>query len=478
MKSLSKSFVLFTVILLFIFTSSVIADEKSDQVDKLFTQWDQPDSPGCALAIIQDGKIIHKKGYGMANLELGVPITPGSVFYIGSCSKQFVTMCIALLAQEGKLSIDDDVRKHIPELPDYGNPITIRHLIHHTSGLRDYLELLGIAGIDFGTYHQDDALGLIARQKELNFKPGEKYLYSNSGYLTLAVIVARASGKSLHEFADEKFFKPLGMKNSHFHDDYTTLIKNRATGYFSAGKDKYKNFISTFDCVGSGGLFSTVEDLFLWDQNFFHHNVGGKDLIEGMHTQGILNNGEKLDYAFALTISEYKGLKTVGHGGSLGGYRAGMVRFPEQKFSVICLSNLSAFNPTRIWQQIADIYLVDRFKTVAQPSEEEKQAKAPESTKLSTELLKYKAEQLREYQGDYSSKELGVTFNLELKQGKLYFTQRNAPESPLLPTIQDKFTLNRLRLSFIRDEENVIIAFTMDSGRVKHLRFNRVGISP
>ncbi len=367
MNKLFRLRTILTAILLLIFVPSAIADKKIEAVDKLFSQWDKKDTPGCSLAIIKDGKIIYKQGYGLANLELNVPITPQSVFYIGSVSKQFVTMCIAILAKQGKLSLDDDIRKYVPELPDYRSPISVRHLIYHTSGLRDYLTLLGIAGIDFGTYHEDDVVELIAQQKELNFAPGEEYLYSNSGYFLLAVIVERASGKSFRKFAEENLFKPLGMKNSHFHDDYRMLIKNRASGYFLAEKGRYNNFISTFDCVGSGGLFTSVEDLFLWDQNFYHHKVGGKDLIDLMHTKGKLNSGEELDYAFALGIGKYKGLKTVSHGGALGGYRSTLVRFPEQNFSVICLSNLSSFNPSKIAQQVADIYLAGQFKKKAEP---------------------------------------------------------------------------------------------------------------
>jgi hypothetical protein len=467
-------------------------------------------------------------------------------------------MCITLLAKQGMLSLDDNIRKFVPELPDYGHPITVRHLIHHTSGLRDYLSLLGIAGIDYGTYHQDDVIELIARQRELNFPPGEEYLYSNSGYFLLAVIVERASGKSLREFAEENIFKPLGMKNSHFHDDYRMLIKNRASGYFLAEKGKYRNFISTFDCVGSGGLFTSVEDLYLWDQNFYHCKVGGKDLIDLMHTKGKLNNGKELDYAFALGISKYKGLRTVSHGGALGGYRSALVRFPEQNFSVICLSNLSSFNPSRIAQQIAGIYLADQFtegkaKPEAKPVEKVKFIKLPkkklqekagayinpkdgtvirldlrgntlilelsgkrftlaavnqtdfqvsrapvemvlkfEKQKKGKQMLmhiyrdreksetyeffkpvKPTAEQLKKYAGDYYSDELQVTFRLILKEGKLRFVHKNAPESSLQPTLKDKFVVRGYRISFIRDKEKNLTRFTLDAGRVKNLRFDK-----
>jgi len=558
MKRLYRLKTILTAILLLVFVSSAIADKKTDAVDKLFSQWDKKDSPGCALAVVKDGKIIYKQGYGLANLELNIPITPQSVFYIGSVSKQFVTMCIALLAKQKKLSLDDDIRKFVPELPDYGPPITVRHLIHHTSGLRDYLTLLGIAGIDYGTYHQDDVVELVARQRELNFAPGEEYLYSNSGYFLLAVIAERASGKSLREFAEENIFKPLGMKNSHFHDDYRMLIKKRASGYFPDGKGKYRNFISTFDCVGSGGLFTSVEDLFLWDQNFYHHKVGGKDLIDLMHTKGKLNSGEELDYAFALGIGKYKGLKTVSHGGALGGYRSALMRFPEQNFSVICLSNLSSFNPTRLSRQVADIYLADQFteekaKPKAKPAEKVKFITLPKKklqekigaymnpkdgaiirlglrgntlileasgqrftlaalSEIEFEVLnapvdsviKFEKQkkgkpmlmhlyqnaekpdtyeffkpvkptpgQLKKYTGDYYSDELQVTFRLALKEGKLHCVHKNAPESPLQPTLQDKFTVGGFKINFIQDEEKKPIGFTLDAGRVKNLRFDK-----
>jgi CubicO group peptidase (beta-lactamase class C family) len=399
-------------LLIFLAIGTAFADDKTDKVDKIFEVWDKPDSPGCALAIVKDGEIIYKRGYGMANLENNVPITPQSVFYIGSVSKQFVTMCVVLLVQEGKLSLDDNVRKYIPELPDYGTPITIRHLIHHTSGIRDYLTLEDIAGIPFGFYHEEDVLELIARQKELNFIPGDEYLYSNSGYFLLSVIVHRASGKTLRQYAQEKIFDPLGMKNSRFHDDYTELIKNRASGYLDEGGRNFKNFISTFDCVGSGGLFTSVADLYLWDQNFYHHKVGGKEVFDLMHTVGTLNNGIKLNYAFALDISSYKGLKTVGHGGSLGGYKSAHIRFPEHKFSVICLSNLNSFEPMPHAHRVADVYLSESFT-------EEKQ----EPSKIRTVSLPI--ENLKSKTGSYFRIESSEKIRVSLKEEKLYITLRN-----------------------------------------------------
>lgn len=352
---------------LFFSFSVLFADAASDQVDKLLASWNNPGSPGCALAIIKDGKIIYENGYGEANIELGVPITPKTVFYVGSISKQFVAYCAALLESQGKLSFDDDIRQYIPEFPDYSHAITIRHLIHHTSGIRGYLMLMDLAGMDIGYYHQAEEVikALLTRQKSLNFKPGEKYQYSNSGYLLLAEIVSRVSGMSFRKFVHKHILKPLGMKNSHFHNDYSELIKNRASSYLPGKKNKYKNFISTFDLVGSGGLYTTVEDLFLWDQNFYHYQVGGQEVIETVLTRGKLNNNEEIFYAFGLGHDEYKGLKIVGHPGALGGWRGMMLRFPEQQFSVVCLSNFAAFDPAGTCYQVADIYLKNQFKPLA-----------------------------------------------------------------------------------------------------------------
>lgn len=448
--SIRRLITLITLIAL-VCMSPTFADKRADKVDRLFSPWDRPDSPGCALAVIQDGRIIHKRGYGMANLEHKIPITPRSLFYIGSVSKQFVAFSIALLATRGKLSLDDDIRKYIPEMSDYRYPITIRHLIHHTSGLRDYLTLEDIAGIPFGTYHEKDVIELIARQKELNFQPGEKYLYSNSGYLLLAVIIQRASGKTLREFAEENIFGPLGMKSSRFHDDYRELIENRASGYYPAGKGKFWNFISTFDCVGSGGLYTCVEDLYLWDQNFYHHRVGGQEVIDLVHTRGILNSGRTIDYAFGLRLGEYKGLKTVSHSGALGGYRAALLRFPEQRFSVICLSNLSTFNPMAMARKVADIYLEGEFKEAA--SALKKKEKEKEKEEAGKRYIRLPSDRLKEKMGAYIDRKTGFVSRISFEKSQL-FLQVSGRKSPLAPLSAMEFeVLETPRRTLIRFEK-------------------------
>ncbi|MCI2425149.1 beta-lactamase family protein [Candidatus Acetothermia bacterium] len=360
----------------------------TNRVDQLFAVWDKPTSPGCALGIIKQGRMIYQRGYGMANLEYDIPISSKTVFRIASTSKQFTAMCVILLSEEGKISLDDNIRKYLPEMPQYESPITIRHLLHHTSGIRDYLELMSLAGMREHDYYTDDeALTLLTLQKELNFNPGDQYLYSNAGYFLLSVIVRRASGKSLREFAAEKIFRPLGMSSTHFHDDHTMIVKNRATGYSPTNDSSYRINMTTLDMVGDGGIFTTVEELFLWDQNFYQPKLGKNSLTQ-LLTPGRLNNSERLDYACGLIIRDYKGLKMVSHGGAFVGFRAEMIRFPEQEFTVICLANLSSINPHQLALQVADLYLFDQL-TEAEDSRTKNKIKELPLSKLESKVGLY-----------------------------------------------------------------------------------------
>ncbi len=414
MKKFSQESKLAWIFLFIAFLVSIApADEKTDNVDKLFSKWDSTVSPGAALAIIKDGKIIYKRGYGMANLEHNIPITSTSVFRIGSTSKQFTASCIAILALQGKISLDDNTRKYIPELPKYEKPITIRHLLHHTSGIRDYLTLTDIAALlDDHFYTPEDTVEVLSRQKGLNFLPGEEHLYSNSGYFLLGVVVERVSGKSLNDFAQTHIFKPLGMKNTHFHDDHTMVVKNRADGY-SPLKKGFRIDMTTLDHVGDGGVFTTVEDLFLWDKAFYSYKLG-KELMELIQTPGMLNDGEKLEYAFGLDINEYKGLKRVSHSGGFAGFAAQMVRFPEQKFTVICLANLGTIYPSRLCLQVADIYLADKL---------EKAEKAPEK-KEKVKAVTLSKDELEDKVGNYQDERTGTWTIISMKEGKLVMEAR------------------------------------------------------
>jgi CubicO group peptidase (beta-lactamase class C family) len=350
-------------VLLSVAAASVQAQEASQarnaQVDSIFAQWDRADSPGCALGVYRGGGIVYARGYGMADLERQVPITTRSIFDIGSTSKQFAAASMVLLAQQGRLSLDDDVRQHIPELPVYTAPITIRQLLHHTSGLRDYIGLLTLAGhdIDDVTTPQE-ALDIIARQRELNFEPGSEHLYSNSGYFLLSIIVERVAGRSLRDFARTEIFDPLGMTRTQYLGSYDDVVADRALAY-SPRAGGLRTDISRWLQLGDGAVFTNVEDLLHWDSNFLEPKVGGQALLEQLQTPGTLSSGAALSYALGLSIGEHRGQRTVSHGGSWGGYRAELIRFPDQSFSVALLCNLGTINPSQLATRVADVYLAD-----------------------------------------------------------------------------------------------------------------------
>ena len=329
----------------------------------------------------------------MASLEHDVPITPTSAFYAASVSKQFTAFAVAMLAQQGKLSLDDDVRKWLPEVPNFGKTITVRHLIHHTSGLRDYFGLLGMTGWPGdGPVTEARFLDLVSRQKALNFDPGARHLYSNTGYVLLSILVKRVSGQSLREFSDQAIFGPLGMSNSHFRDDHTMLVKNRAFAY-SPRAGGWQMNVPGFDVVGDGGLFTTVEDLAKWARNFDDHTVGGDELAARVLTRGRLTSGDSIPYAYGLAHNVFRGQPTIEHGGAYGGYRTNLLRFPAQHFAVAVLCNTSTANTPQLSQAVASVYLGDRLAPVTRP--------VASGASASTSVVRLTREQLSRYAGAY-----------------------------------------------------------------------------
>jgi len=350
-------------------------------------------------------------------------------------------------------------------MPAYADAITIRHLIHHTSGLRDYITLMELAGLpDENLYSEEALLDLILRQQELNFPPGEEYLYSNSGYFLLGIIAQRVTGRHLTELIQEHISTPLGMRCSTFNKDYRPIVPNRALSYLVSENGGFTNKLSLCGGFGDGPIYSNVEDLFLWNQNFYHNQLNNAqpDLLEMLHTQGRLNNGKTIAYAGGLNVEEYRGFKSVSHGGAWAGYRSEMLRFPEQHFSVICLCNLASMMPEELARRVADIYLEAEFMGKPIPSYEEEK---PEAI---AETLPITPEQARQYAGIYTSTELATEYVLGVQEDQL-FLQRNrfAPRESLQAIAPNAFKGKEIELTFTGQ------ALSVASDRVKNIGFKK-----
>lgn len=362
------------------------ADTQSEQVDELFTAWNTNDSPGASVAVVKDGSIVYKNGYGMANLEYDIPNSPSTIFHIASVSKQFTVFSILLLEQEGKLSLEDDIRDYIPEVPDFGKTITLRHLASHTSGLRDQWNLLAMAGWRLDdVITKEHVLKLVSKQKELNFNPGDEFAYCNTGFTLLAEIVARVADQSFAEFTRSNIFDPLNMTNTLFYDDHEKIVKNRSYSYH-ADISGYKKSVLSYANVGATSLFTTVEDLSLWSMNFSNTKVGDTTIINKMNKLAVLNNGKTFGGALGQFVGKYKGLNEIQHGGADAGYRSYLTRFPDENFSVIVFSNSAEFNTGGIAHKVADIYLKDKI-SIEPKKEDSKKDNPSENITIDQNIL-------------------------------------------------------------------------------------------
>ena len=327
------------------------------RVDAVLSRWDAT-TPGCAVGVSLQGKSVLEKAYGMADLEHDVPIKPDTIFEAGSVSKQFTAAAILLLAREGKLSLDDQARKYVPELPDYGAPLTIRQMLNHTSGLRDWGSVVAIAGWPRGTrvHNHAHVLDVVSRQRSLNFPSGTRYSYCNTGYNLAAIIVSRVSGQPFAEFTRARIFTPLGMSRTSWRDDYTRVVKDRAIAY-SGGPGGFSTEMPFENIHGNGGLLTTVADLLRWTRNFSQPVVGDAQFVKELQTPGRFNDGRPHGYALGLTIGTYQGLQEVAHSGATAGYRAWLSEYPERQVAVAVLCNVSSGNAPQYAHAVADLYL-------------------------------------------------------------------------------------------------------------------------
>ncbi len=421
----------------------------------------RPGSPGLALAVIRDGNLIFKQGWGLANLEYDIPITPTTVFHVASVSKQFTAYAVARLVQQGKLSLEDDIRQFLPEMHDFGTKITVRDLLYHTSGLRDQWMLLVLARKNIGgVVSQDDVMRLLRRQRELLFNPGERHLYCNSGYTLLSEIVTKISGKSFGSYTLDHIFRPLGMTKSQFHTNCQEVVKNVAYSYYPSPDGRYRKALMNYETVGATSLYSTVEDLAVWIANFEHPKPESAAPLGLMQEPGRLRSGERIDYGMGLFLEDYRGATLLQHGGGDAGYRSFVLWFPDLHFGVVLASNLGSIDSREIALTAADIYLGDRLQPVSPPS--------PHSERPS---IKLSVAELDRYAGLYElywrlTEISRVGDHLEIRED-------NDPPAPLAAEGNDRFTVGRRTIAFQDLESGKPMQFTNDWRE----NFRRINVS-
>jgi len=391
--------------------SQSLPDSTTKKIDSIFKNSDNYNSPGYAVGIVRNDSLIFSKGYGMANLEYNVRISPETIFHMASVSKQFTAFSIVLLARQGKLNLDDDIRKYLSWFPDLKEKITIRNLLNHTSGIRDQWQMLAISGTRLDdVITQDQIIKILSKQQALNFKPGDQYSYSNSGFTMLAEIVKSVTGQTLRQFTDSAIFKPLGMMNTHFHDDYTEIVKNRSYSYDSIDSLHYANSILSYSTAGATSLFTNINDMSKWIMNFYDHKVGDQKDIDQLTQKGRLNNGKELDYALGISVNTYNGYKVFSHNGADAGYRTIISILPDQKMGFIVFSNLAESDPWNKAYSIAALFFPDNSKKVSESKK----------TVDSSNAVMKDSVSFKKYTGDYISED-GVQFGYAIQHGKMYW---------------------------------------------------------
>ena len=393
------------------------AGDEEKRVDEIFAEYAKPGSPGCAVGVLRHGATVLAKGYGYADLDQSLPITPRSRFYMASVSKQFTAMALLMAEQDGKLKLDDSIRKYVPELPAYAENIPIRRLLDHTAGFRDYLSLWGMRGFsNESVLKEEPTLALIARQKALNFAPGTDYNYSNTGYLLAAIALRRATGKPLETYVQEKIYKPLEMQSTRFQADHGDPVPNRAHGYQQRAK-AWKTVDVGFDVIGSGGMYSNIEDMLRWARNF-EKPVVGAALLNTLQTPGKLVDGHPTPGGYALGIINHAGV--ILHTGGAVGYSTLLLRVPKEELTVLCLCNIGSASVERLGRLVARVYTgapvleapIDRVQPSPRP---------------------WQPGEMEKLTGSYWSEELFTVWQLAARDGKLYL-QTDGPEFPVEPT--------------------------------------------
>ena len=429
------SFTTRVIILFLLLGGQLHAQVTQKDIDAVFTDFNSSNKPGAAVLVVKDDKVVYEKGYGSANLEYNIPVTKSTIFHVASLSKQFTVFAILLLEKDGKLSLDDDIRKYIPEVPDFGKKITLRNLANHSSGLRDQWDLLRMSGIRLDdVITQDHVMKLVQRQKELNFNPGERNLYSNTGFTLLAEVVEKVTGKSFSAYTKEEIFKPLGMENTQFYDDHHKIVPNRAYSYKKRNGGYIKSTLS-YATVGPTSLFTTAEDFGKWALNFQNPTVGGQSVIDKMNKKTVLNSGNETGYAMGQFVGTYQGIDVIVHSGSDAGYKAYFARIPKHNLSIAVFGNVSTMSPINEVFAIANLYLKDKF-----PKLEEKKKKEIIIHDPSI-FIKLRLKDLNKFVGDYWEVDEEYKRSIILKNDTLVYYRNDKSESKLVPISKNRFKM-------------------------------------
>ena len=444
-------------------TAQSAARDLTPLTKNVFARWDSTTGPGCAVGIDRAGQPRYTRAFGEADLEYDIPNKPTTIFEAGSISKQFTAAATVLLALDGKLKLEDDVRKYVPELPQYERPITIRHLLNHTSGLRDWGEIAALAGWPRETrvHTHDHVLDIVSRQHALNYPPGDKYSYTNSGYNLLAIIVSRVSGQPFATFSREHLFKPLGLTSTQWRDDFRRVVKGRAQAY--SRTDGQWELEMPFENVhGNGGLLTTVSDLLTWTAMLEHPTPQWKPMVDSLHVRGRLTNADTISYALGLFISDYRGVHRVEHSGATAGYRAELLRFPGKGLAVAVLCNAANANPVLYASQLVDSLLPGLGPVAARP----KRPQADTAIAVPTSAL-------AAYVGTYYSPDVETALEVSVTNGALALFRRPADRFTLRPTSTDSFTGFDDRVWFTRDASGRVTALHVAGGRAYDVVFER-----
>ena len=407
-------------------------------IDEIFAEYAKPGSPGCAFALYDRGRVLYDKGYGLASIEHGVAIDPRrTVFDIGSTSKQFTAASILLLAQEGKLELDDSVREYVPELPGYFGKVTLDHLLHHPGGVPDYIGLLSLGGVNVEDHATDaDALRAIARQRALDFEPGTEHSYSNSGYFLLSLVVRKASGKSLREFAQERIFRPLGMDHTRVLDDHSLVIPHRAASYEPRPDGTWASSTSAWEQTGDGAVQTTVMDLAKWNANFHAPKIGGEALIEQLQQAGTLDDGRPITYARGLMVDKYRGLRRVQHGGAWMGFRAELMRFPDTGIAAAALCNVGSSSPSALLARVVDVVLERHLQPAPDAS-----ANLANVNTATMDAAKTPLAQPDRYIGTYYGPSQALVRRIEHRDGSLWYVRDGGQDSELVHLGNQRFRM-------------------------------------